>query len=302
MAPAAVVTIAVFLAVASVLTALVAISRRQYEGGPAATSSRHDSRPPGAGGLPAPVALVPVVAWCLEEAGRLKPRNSSEMAAISSLRAALALASDGEFSAEVHDALGQMEEIELLEDVHRSGVRGPAIDHLVVAPMGVVVIDSLARAGKVSFDADTVYLGRGRARRRDPMVDHVLREKAAVVALIDEVPVHSIIVFRDTLGLPPQIVDGSAVVQGVRLMTLTRLIEVLAQTGDLVERALVGAILRTGLRPNGDDRESGLRGDPVVNGWVASTNGITQDRNHRPMRWPRARFGPGGEAFRDGPK
>ena len=267
MSSTVVMVVAISIVIVSAMAAILAMSRRQYDETPPSTGRDGNERPPGSGGLRPPAGLAPVVVSTITEATRIKPRNSSEAASMTALRTALSLAVDGEFAVEVRSELDQIGGLEILHDVRKSGVGGAAVDHLVVAPIGVVVVDSVVSATKVTFDRDAVYVGRDRSRRRHAMVDQVLREMAAVVGLVDEIPVHGVIVFKDVLGLPPEIRAGTAVVRGVRLMTLLKLGEVLTRPGSLAELALVAAVLRAKFRPalatsHEEIRLNGLTGEP----------------------------------------
>ena len=133
-----VVVVAVLIAFISVVAVLFAVSRRQYD--PNRARARPGSEETSSD---LPGGLAPLVASTISEASNLRPRNSSEAAAIASLRTALDLAVDGDFEAEVRSALDAIEGIESLHDVRRGVVGGASIDHLVVAPIGVAASGGL---------------------------------------------------------------------------------------------------------------------------------------------------------------
>ncbi|MCP3989326.1 MAG: NERD domain-containing protein [Actinomycetia bacterium] len=244
-----VVVIAIGLAIPSALVAIVALTRRQYDPEATRTTSSTDDRPPGSGGRSSPVELAPVIASCLDEATRFRARNSSEVAAVAAIRAALTLAVDGDFALEVNAVLDEIEGIEVLNDVREGEAGGAAIDHLVVAPMGVVIVDSVVRQAKLTIDRGTVLFGRGRETKPDSMIDDVLREMEAVGEMMESVPVHGVVVFQDVLSLPAEVRAGTAEVKGVRLMIASSLAGYLTEPGGLDEVALVAAVLRARFRP-----------------------------------------------------
>ena len=151
------------------------------------------------------------------------------------LRAALRLAIGGEFDAEVRAAISQLSGVVAVHDMRRPIVGGQPIDHLVVAPAGVFVVDSVVCSAKVSYDSEGVLIDKGRHRGRDPMVDHVAQETAAVADLAKPVPARGLIVFRDLLSLPSEIRAGRVTIKGVQLLTLPLLASVLEEAGSVSE-------------------------------------------------------------------
>ncbi len=241
--------LAIGLAILLALAVVAALTRRQYDLEAPQTSSSTDDRPPGSGGRPSPTELAPLIAACLDDASRFRPRNSAEMGAVAAVRAALALAVDGDFAIEVDAVIDEVEGIEVLNDVREGEAGGAAIDHLVVTPKGVVIVDSVVRQAKVTIDREVILVGRDREAKPDPIVDDVLREMEAVGEMADLVPVHGVIVFQDVLSLPAEVRAGTAEVRGVRLMTSSSLAGYLAEPGELEEVALVAAVLRARFRP-----------------------------------------------------
>lgn len=238
------VVIAVLIAFISALAAILAAAQRQFDTAkPGERSGRRGSGSVGVIGTD-PGRLAPIISRSIEDATRFLPRNSSEARAVSELRLALRLAVDGDFGAEVRVRLDAVPGVKTLHDVRKAVVGGPSIDHLIVAPSGVIVIDSVVRSSKVTVQPDAVYVGRGRGRARDPMVDNVLRKMAAVVGHLGTIPVHGVIVFQDLLTLPPEIRAGTAVVRGVQLLTVSRLETCIARPGPLADVSVVAAELR----------------------------------------------------------
>lgn len=213
-----VVLIAVSVALIAVAAAVVAAAERQYDSARPGRTLRPVEADPVAPRLGARLTLI--VESCIEEATRVPLRNSAEARAVATLRSALQLAAEGEFHAEVRAVFDSMSSVAVLHDVSRAVVGGPTIDHLLVGPGGVTVVRSLVRTSKVTVTSDAVMLGRGRDQSRDPMVDDVLRQMAAVVALVNGVEVTGAIVFQDVLSLPAGVRVGNATVRGVRLLTL----------------------------------------------------------------------------------
>jgi hypothetical protein len=244
-----VVSIATSLAICSLLAALVVLSRRQDAASTDGTTSRTDDRPPGSGGRPSPTELPPVLAACLDEATRVRARNSREEAAVDAVRDALDLAVDAAFAVEMSELLQGIEGIEVLDDVRVVGTTGASINHLVVAPVGVVIVESMVRTVKVVVDREAVHLGRGRETRRELKLDEVTRWRSTIAGLVEAVPVHGVMVLRDALTLPAEIREGEAQVKGVRLMTPSGLTAFLSAPGELDEVALVAALLRDRFRP-----------------------------------------------------
>lgn len=239
-----VVVIAVLVAFISALAATLAAAQRQFEKAKPERSGRPGSDSAGLVDS-VPGRLAPIISRSIEDATRFLPRNSSEARAVAELRSALRLAVDGDFGAEVRTRLDAVPGVKTLHDVRKAVIGGPSIDHLIVAPSGVIVIDSVVRSSKVAVQPDAVYVGRGRGRTRDPMVDHVLREMAAVVGHLGTIPVHGVIVFDDLLTLPPEIRTGTAVIRGVRLLTVSRLETCIARPGPLSDVSVVAAELRS---------------------------------------------------------
>lgn len=241
-----VIMVAVLIAFISVLVGALAAERRQFD--TRGTGDRRNGSRSGSNGATAavPGRLTPIMTKAIEDATRFLPRNSSEARAVAKLRSALKLAVDGDFEAEVRGAMDAIGGIATLHDVRKAVVGGASIDHLVVAPGGVVVIDSVVRSTKVSVSADAVFIGRGREQVRDPMIDNMLREMGAVVAHLGTLPVHGVIVFQDLLTLPPEIREGTAVVRGVRLLTVTQLESCLTRSGPVTDVSVVAAELRRG--------------------------------------------------------
>lgn len=244
-----VVLIAVSVALIAVAAAVVAAAERQYDSSREGTALRPVDADPVPGRLGARLTLV--LESCIDDASRVPLRNSSEAGAVATMRSALQLATEGEFQAEVKAVFDSMSSVAVLHDVSRAVVGGPTIDHLLVGPGGVTVVRSLVRTSKVTVTPEAVLLGRGRDQIRDPMIDDVLRQMAAVVALVNGVDVSGAIVFQDVLSLPAAIRVGNAGVRGVRLLTLGRL-ESLVENGNGSQRstpidvARVVGVLRRG--------------------------------------------------------
>jgi hypothetical protein len=175
--------------------------------------------------------LSQLLAATVDSATSARLRNSTEAQAMLALRAALRLAIGGEFDAQVRATIARIAGITAAHDVRRSIAGGQPIDHLVVAPSGVLVIDSIVCSAKVTYDDQGVLVDRGRQRCRHPMVDDVLREVASVAELAGPVPVHGLIVFRDLLSLPGELRSRGAAVKGVQLLTLPLLEGVLTRSG-----------------------------------------------------------------------
>ena len=244
-----VVVIAIVLAISSVLVALIALSRRQYDSAAPVDSGPSDERPPGSGGLPSPTELAPVLAACLDETTRVRARNSREEAAVAAVRDALHLAVDAAFALEINEILDGIEGIEVLNDVRQVGTAGTAINHLVAAPAGVVIVESLVRTAKLTVDGEVIQLGRDRETKRELRVDEIMRKRSAIADLVEPVPVHAVMVFQDALTLPAEIREGMVQVKGVRLMTPLSLTAFLVESGEFEEVALVAAVLRDRFRP-----------------------------------------------------
>lgn len=196
----------------------------------------------GEGPLPPlqPDGLSQLLSSTIRAANGVKPRNSGEAAALSTLHGALESALGGEFGMEVRRQIDEIEAVEALHDVRdrraRNGRGEPTrIDHLVVAPSGVIVLESRVRTGRISLDDDAVYVGRGSDRDRDPMVDEVLRKMVLVAELIAPVPVHGMVVLRDVLAVPKEIRAGEVLIKGVRLVTAAVLERELSEAGPLID-------------------------------------------------------------------
>lgn len=242
------------------LGALLVLAQRQYEpgqedderrAGPPVSSDRGPVRTrDGAGGLSG------LVASTIATATQSPPRNTAEADAVSALRSALARAIDGEFGAEVRAAIERLRAVESLHDVRPTIrtddplewlLRGPEIEHLAVAGRGVTVIATRARSEGV--DREPSFAEPGTDRYRGAMVDDMLRQMAAVSAVVAPIPVHGLVVLRDVLSLPAEIRSTAVDVQGVRLATLDQLPSVLTEPGPVADTAIVMARLRDGFEP-----------------------------------------------------
>lgn len=227
----------VLIASIAVLFWVMALAQRQFEpsGGP--TGAWWARRPagsepgPGSGPTmaselrpgPASRVLSQVVASAMDPATRVTPRNSAEAQAVVALRSSLALALQGEFAAEVRAVIERVEGVQSWHDIRKLTASGPTIAHLAVGPQGVFVIDSVVCSSKLSYDAESVFVGRGPERSEDPMIGALLDKVAALEALVEPATVQGIIVLEDRLSLPPEIRSRGVLVGGVWLLTMSQL-------------------------------------------------------------------------------
>ncbi|MEL7155025.1 MAG: nuclease-related domain-containing protein [Actinomycetota bacterium] len=239
-----VVVLALLLVVVSVGAAVLAMSERQFvpQADPRPTADRHGT-PPDVSTMPATIAAG------IEGATRTAPRNSSEARAVGAMRHAYELAVDGDFEREAQAALNRIRGVRALHDVRFITEGGPVIDHVVITSNGVVVVDSVVRAAKVALSEHEVLIGRGRDQRPDHLIDDMLWKTKAVLSVVEPVPVTGVIVFRDLLSLPEEVRSGTAVIQGVALMTLSHLEAYLVRPGPVDDLRAVMASLRAELEP-----------------------------------------------------
>ena len=95
---------------------------------------------------------------------------------------------DGEIrTARFLDAL-EGEGFVVLHDRRIPGARSANIDHIVIGPPGIFVVETKSFAGKLTIRGDEVYVG---GHRKTAMLDEVRREALAVqVTLSDEIDAH----------------------------------------------------------------------------------------------------------------
>jgi hypothetical protein len=155
----------------------------------------------------------------------------------------------------VAEVLADVAGIEVLHDRRVPGGRAN-IDHIVVGPAGVFVIDAKKYTGKVEavdkgsfFHADWRLLVNGRDQTK--LVDGVLRQIEVVRGVLGDelsaVPVHGVLCF---VGAEWGIIMRSKTVKTVTALWPTKLPEHVTQEG--AHSAVMGAIavrLRDGLRP-----------------------------------------------------
>lgn len=239
-----VVVLALLLVVVSVGAAVMAMSERQFlqQVDPRPSADRR-SDVPDASTMPTTIAAG------IEGATRVSPRNSSEARAVGAMRQAYELAVDGDFEREAQTAINRIDGVKALHDIRFVTEGGPVIDHVVVTPSRVVVIDSVVRAAKVTLSDHEVLIGRGRQQRPDLLIDDMLWKVKAVLSVVEPVPVEGVIVFRDLLSLPDAVRQGTATIQGVAMMTLTHLDAHLRRPGTGIDQRAVLASLRAELEP-----------------------------------------------------
>jgi hypothetical protein len=188
--------------------------------------------------------LSRLLASSVDRAAGARLRNSTEARAVLLLRAALRLAIGGEFDDEVRTAIDRIGGITALHDVRRPPSDALSIDHLVVGPSGVFIVDSVVCSAKVSYDEEGVLIHRGHQRGRDGMVDELATETSAVAQLVWPIPVRGVIVFRDLLSLPTEVRTTGVTIKGVQLLTLPLLGAMLTRDGSIDDTATVMENLR----------------------------------------------------------
>ncbi len=246
--PAFIIAVVLLGSIVALATALAA-ARHQFEAGGGSEAG------PGVRPI-APVrastndgSMSQVVASAIERTHQTHPRNSAEAAATAALRSACDLAVEGAFQFEVGEQLDGIDGLSAFHDLRKPTVGAATIDHIVVAPSGVYVIACEVRSARVTLTDDAVYIGRGADRRRDAMVDDVLRQVASVVGVVSPSAVHGVIVMRDLLALPNEIRTGSATVKGVTLITPAGLEALLARPGPVEGLPLAAARIREAFQP-----------------------------------------------------
>ena len=258
------------------LAMILVLAQRQFEPAEArpatpkpgsTTAPAHPTSEPPPAASPT-TGLVPSIVGAIETSARLKPANLHDVEAMGLLRSALAKAIDGEFCAEVGRVIDDVSGIEVMHGMRVATVGDELldallvsndIDHLIVGPSGVFVVTSKVRADKISYDGDSVFVGRGSDRCRDAMVDDIVHSMEAVADAVAPVPVRGIIVLRDLLALPDEIRSTSVEIRGVRLATVTQLPSILSEPGPVNDLALVVARLQAAFEPAFPSGDGALR-------------------------------------------
>jgi hypothetical protein len=154
-------------------------------------------------------------------------------------------------------ALGEERTGELLAPLEAQGFRlihdrqiprsQANIDHIVVGPPGVFIVETKNYAGRVKIRGDGVWVA---GRRRTEIVAQAKREAAAVAAVIAPTPVAPLLcVHRAELGWFKMEADGVRIVGPKEMLKLLRKAPVqltseeVARLAERIERGLKPAVL-----------------------------------------------------------